>query len=68
MTREYIKGFGGKKIGFIQNDENGNKSIFDFYGHKLGYYDKRTDTTRDFYGRIVAHGEQLGMFYDKLTK
>ena len=27
--------------------------VRDFYGKQLGYYDKATNKTHDFYGRVV---------------
>ena len=56
-----IKDFYGRIIGWVQEDSNGNKKLADFQGRIKGRYDKATDTTRDFYGRIVAKGDQLSM-------
>ena len=56
-----IKDFYGRIIGWVQEDSNGNKKLTDFQGGIKGRYDKATDTTRDFYGRIVAKGDQLSM-------
>ena len=56
-----IKDFYGRIIGWVQEDSNGNKKLTDFQGRIKGRYDKVTDTTRDFYGRVVAKGDQLSM-------
>ena len=56
-----IKDFYGRIIGWVQEDSNGNKKLTDFRGRINGRYDKATDTTRDFYGRVVAKGDQLSM-------
>lgn len=56
-----IKDFYGRVIGWVHEDSTGNKKLTDFQGRIKGRYDKATDTTRDFYGRIVAKGDQLSM-------
>lgn len=56
-----VKDWRGRIIGWIETDENGNKTIRDFYQRILGKYDKKHDVTRDFYGRIVAKGDQSSL-------
>ena len=56
-----IKDFYGRIIGWVQEDSAGNKKLTDYQGLIKGRYDKATDTSRDFYGRIVAKGDQLSM-------
>ena len=56
-----IKDFTGRILGYISTDSSGNKTVTDFYGRTLGYYRASDDTTRDFYNRIVARGDQVGM-------
>ncbi len=58
---EIIREFGGKIIGKIETDSQGNKIVKDFYGKILGRYDARTNTTKDFYGRILARGDSSSM-------
>ncbi|MBO4501152.1 MAG: hypothetical protein J5760_02825 [Clostridia bacterium] len=54
-------------IAYVITESNGNKKILDFYRRILGTYDAGTDTTRDFYGRIVAYGDACAAFVgDKL--
>lgn len=58
-TKEPIKDWQGKILGFIETESNGNKVLRDFYGRILGKYDKSLDVTRDFYGRQVGKGDVL---------
>ena len=52
-----IRDFAGRILGYIETDAQGNKTVRDFYRVVLGTYDKRSDTTRDFAGRILARGD-----------
>lgn len=61
MTVEYIKDFYGRKIGSYTTDTSGKITVKDFYGRIVGYYDPKTDTTKNFYGQVVARGNQVGM-------
>lgn len=61
MAKNAIKDFSGKTIGWIIDMPNGDQEIKNFYMQTLGKYDKRQDVTRDFYGRVVARGNQLSM-------
>ncbi len=61
MDTTIIRDFYGRIIGKIETDSNGNKTIRNFYGVILGRYDARTNTTRDFYGRVVANGDASTM-------
>ena len=54
-----IKDFYGRVIGTVVEENNGDKTIKDFYGRPLGYYKKGRNVTTDFYGRVVASGDQL---------
>ena len=40
-SRETIRDWTGKIIGFIDTDNEGNKTVRDFYGRITGRYDKR---------------------------
>ena len=57
--RETLKDWIGKITGYVDTDSNGNKALYDWQHKKLGRYDKNLDVTRDFYGRVVAKGDQL---------
>ena len=62
MTNEQpIRDFHGRIIGYIEEKQNGDKIVRAFYKRVLGRYDKSTNTTRDFYGRIIARGDNTGM-------
>ena len=61
MAKTPIKNFYGKTIGYIEELPNGDQIIKDFYLKTLGRYDKKLNVTKDFYGRTVAHGNQLSM-------
>ena len=56
-----IKDFYGRVIGTVVEESNGDKTIKDFYGRPLGYYKTGRNVTTDFYGRVVASGDQLTM-------
>jgi hypothetical protein len=63
--KQVIKDWRGKIIGYIETDNNGNKIVKDFYRKILGRYDKRSNVTKDFYGRLVAKGDQCGLLFAK---
>lgn len=66
ISKEPIKEFGGKIIGWIETDKDGNQQVRDFYGKILGKYDKSLNVTRDFYGRILTRGNTVaGLVYKK---
>ena len=58
-TKEPIKDWQGKILGFVETESNGNKVLRDFYGRILGKYDKNSNVTRDFYGRQVGKDDVL---------
>lgn len=59
-----IKDFYGKILGYIEEDEQGNKTIRDFYRKILGRYDKKLNITKDFYGRVLGQGDlSSGLIY-----
>ena len=62
IQRDKIKDWTGKIIGFIETDSvTGNKVVKDFHGRILGRYIKKINQTQDFYGRLVAKGDQSSM-------
>ena len=66
LQRDRIKDWQGRILGTVDTDTvTGNKIIKHFSGKILGKYDKRSDTTRDFYGRVVAKGDNLSMLLKK---
>ena len=55
MAKTFIKDFYGRVMGSL--DDQGNQIVAtDFYGVRLGYYDKARNKTFDFYGRLVCEG------------
>lgn len=60
-SRQRVRDFYGRTLGFIEKKSDGRVIATDFYGRKLGEYSPYSDTTRDFYGRIVAKGDFTAM-------
>lgn len=60
---EVIRDFYGKIIGYVETLPNGDKIVKNFYRKVLGRYDKASNTTRDFYGKIVARGDSTGILF-----
>ncbi len=55
MAKTPIKDFYGRVIGWL--DDQGNQIVAtDFFGKRLGHYDKARNKTFDFYGRLVCEG------------
>ena len=54
-----IKNFYGKTVATVEQFQNGDAVIRDFYGKVLGRYTAHDNRTRDFYGRVVATGNAL---------
>lgn len=59
ISKEPIRLFNGKIIGYLETDKDGNQQARDFYGKILGTYDKQFNVTRDFYGKILGKGNQV---------
>lgn len=67
MERMEIKIFNGPIVGFIDIDPNGNKTVKDYGGRILGYYNSQRNETTDFYRRVIAYGDITGIFFkDKI--
>ena len=54
--RETIREFSGSVVGYLDHESNGDITVRNFYGKVLGRYERSSDTTKDFYGRILYHG------------
>ncbi len=65
MSREAIKDWTGKVVGWIDKDDRGNKTIREYNYKIVGKYDSSTNTTRDFHGRVVAKGDHIGIMLNK---
>ncbi len=61
MSEVKVMNFKRQVIGYIDTRPDGTKIAKDFYRRKLGEYSPRSDVTKDFYGHIVAHGDQTAM-------
>lgn len=69
MNKETIRNFYNEIIGYIEIDNQGNKTARDFYNKILGRYDAKQNVTRDFYNRIIARGDALvGLIYAEESK
>lgn len=64
VKRIEIRSFGGKILGYVEEDKDGNQQCKSFGGKILGYYDASSDTTREFGGRVVSRGNTVvGFLY-----
>ena len=54
--RETIRDYAGLIIGYLDHESNGDIVVRNFSGKNLGHYEASTDTTKDFYGRILYRG------------
>lgn len=61
---ETIRDSVGRIIGYIDTDSSGNKTVKAFGGKILGYYDKYSNTTRQFGGRVIARGDCVGLLFN----
>ena len=59
ISKEPVKEFSGRIIGFLETDAQGNQRLKDFSGRILGTYDKNQDCTKEFSGRIITRGNTL---------
>lgn len=65
---ETIRDFNGRVIGKVETDKNGNRTVRDFYGRVLGKYFKKSNLTKDFYGRIVARGDSCMLLLNRTSR
>ena len=63
--QETIRDFYGKIIGYYEHMPNGDITVRNFYRQILGYYRANRDVTTDFYGRIIARGNAIGMLLNR---
>jgi hypothetical protein len=54
---ETITEFSHSIIGYIETDSAGNKTVRDFSRKILGYYHASSNTTTNFYGKILYFGD-----------
>ena len=59
---ETIRDFSGRFIAIYEYHDNGDITVRDWQSRMIiGYYRKNRDVTTDFYGRILARGNAVGM-------
>ena len=63
MERQELRRFDQRIVGYYEISPNGDKTIRDFYGKILGYYEKQRNLTKSFYGRIICYGDASGAFF-----
>lgn len=56
MGKEYITDFYGKILGSLETMPNGDIIVRNFPGQILGKYEKSSNYTKDFYGKILYKG------------
>ena len=56
ISKEPVREFGGKIIGWVETDIDGNQEVRNFYGTIIARYDAKIKVTRDFYGKILTQG------------
>lgn len=54
--RETIREFSGMIVGYLDHESNGDITVRTFTGKILGRYERSSDTTKDFYGKILYRG------------
>lgn len=59
MREEVIQDFYKRTIGYMVTQDNGEIWAYDFYRRLLGKYLPKENITKDFYGRVIAHGNML---------
>lgn len=59
MTREAVRDFYQRIIGWIDIEDNGDQVGRDFYQRIVGYYVKSRNETLDFYKRPKYKGNML---------
>ena len=68
---EYIRDFKTRKIiGILRYRTNGDIEAVEFASRRiLGFYKAATDSTTDFYGRVITKGNSVVAFiYDAFEK
>lgn len=59
---ETIRDAAYRNISIITYEDNGDIKVQDWSSRRIvGYYRKSRDVTTDFYGRIIARGNAVGM-------
>ena len=56
ISRDPVREFSGKIIGWVETDDKGNQDVRTFTGLIIARYDAEFNVTRDFYGKILTRG------------
>ena len=59
--KEQVRDFYGRIIGIYEHQPNGDIIVRDFYNRIQGYYIASRNVTTDFYKRVIAQGNAIGM-------
>jgi len=63
---EIIKDSAFRAIAILTYEDNGDIKVQDWSSRMiLGYYRKSRNVTTDFYGRVIANGNAVGMLIEK---
>ena len=54
--RETIRDYAGMIVGYLDHESNGDITARGYNGLIIGRYDKASDTTRNYAGRIIWRG------------
>lgn len=65
ISKEPIRQFTGKIIGWYETDNRGNIQVREFTGTILGWYDAQHNVTREFSGMIIGKGNLAGVLLAK---
>lgn len=63
-----IRDFYYRTLGYIEILDDGTKVARDFSRRVLGKYFPKTNLTKDFYGRILGHGDMTTMLFKPYEK
>lgn len=65
MLGNRITDYSGKTVGWVETLDNGDQQVSAFSGKIIAFYRASNNTTTDFYGRIISHGNvAVGMLYN----
>lgn len=56
ISKDPVREFNGKIIGWVESDLDGNQQVRNFIGTIIAKYDVNLNVTRDFYGKILTRG------------
>jgi len=65
MSNHILRDKDYKRIGAVNDLQNGNQEVRDSSNHRLGYYDPDRDCTFDAAGRLVGRGNLMAMLLNR---